>query len=163
MGGTAVVTTLMFARVVLRKALRGPMPCNGLLAYVTSSYVWIVLVPFEPLLLAVVPVFHSLQYLAVVYRYKLNRESGAEGPAALGLSNPKFRLVRFMLAGGALGFMAFWVMPAVLDAVITYREEIFGPTMFMFMFFTFINVHHYFLDNVMWRKENPDIKAHLFS
>ena len=27
----------------------------------------------------------------------------------------------------------------------------------------FINVHHYFLDSVMWRRENPDTRRFLFS
>jgi hypothetical protein len=30
------------------------------------------------------------------------------------------------------------------------------------MFWIFINVHHYFLDNVMWRRENPDTGKYLF-
>ena len=34
--------------------------------------------------------------------------------------------------------------------------------MFLFVFWIFINVHHYFLDNVMWRRENPDTKKYLF-
>jgi len=27
----------------------------------------------------------------------------------------------------------------------------------------FINIHHYLLDNVMWRKGNPDVGHHLFA
>ena len=160
--GAAAVTTLASVLVLARKAMAGPLPWNGVLAYVTSSYVWIVLVPTEPLLLAVVPVFHSLQYLAVVYRYQLNRSAVEDGPPVLGIPRPRFMVAKFAVAGIVLGFIAFWAMPVVLDAALAYREEIFGPTVFMFMFFTFINVHHYFLDNVMWRKENPDIKEHLF-
>lgn len=30
------------------------------------------------------------------------------------------------------------------------------------LFWVFINVHHYLLDTVMWRKGNPDVKRHLF-
>jgi hypothetical protein len=26
----------------------------------------------------------------------------------------------------------------------------------------FINIHHYLLDNVMWRKGNPSVAKHLF-
>ena len=42
-----------------------------------------------------------------------------------------------------------------------YDRGIFGSQMFLFMFAIFINVHHYFLDNVMWRRENPDIAKYL--
>jgi hypothetical protein len=33
----------------------------------------------------------------------------------------------------------------------------------VFLFYIFINVHHYFLDNVMWRRGNPDVQKHLFA
>jgi hypothetical protein len=31
------------------------------------------------------------------------------------------------------------------------------------MFYIFINIHHYFLDNVMWRRGNPDVQQHIFA
>ena len=27
---------------------------------------------------------------------------------------------------------------------------------------TFINLHHYFIDSVTWRRENPETRRHLF-
>ena len=27
---------------------------------------------------------------------------------------------------------------------------------------TIINIHHYFIDNVIWRRDNPEMKSHLF-
>ena len=45
----------------------------------------------------------------------------------------------------------------------TYDTELFGATMFMFMFWIFINLHHYFLDNVIWRRENPETGKFLFA
>ena len=37
----------------------------------------------------------------------------------------------------------------------------------MFFFFTaamlFINVHHYFIDNVLWRFKDPEVRAYLLS
>ncbi|MDH3739860.1 MAG: hypothetical protein OER92_11750, partial [Alphaproteobacteria bacterium] len=58
--------------------------------------------------------------------------------------------------------IGFWVVPILLQVLVSYDTEIFGSTMFMFIFFIFINVHHYFLDNVMWRRENPDMRRYLF-
>ena len=40
----------------------------------------------------------------------------------------------------------------------THRDGVFGPTLFAFLFYIFINVHHYLLDNVMWGRGNPDIQ-----
>ena len=34
--------------------------------------------------------------------------------------------------------------------------------LFTCMVSIFIDIHHYFLDNVMWRKDNPDVSRHLF-
>ena len=73
------------------------------------------------------------------------------------------RLTRFIVVGTAIGVLAFWIAPILLSATVPYDKELFGVTLFLFIFFIFINVHHYFLDNVMWRKENPDIKRHLFT
>ncbi len=39
----------------------------------------------------------------------------------------------------------------------------FGPTLFMFVFWIFVNVHHDFLDSVMWPRENPNTGRLLFS
>ena len=43
-----------------------------------------------------------------------------------------------------------------------YDHQAFNGTLFLFMFWIFINVHHYFLDNVMWRRENPETGKYLF-
>ena len=144
------------------------MPWNGIAAYVSSSYVWLVLSQFHILLLLAVPVFHSIQYLAVVWRYKLNQEQdGGDEPEQLlgffNLTRAQVALARFVWIATVAGAVFFWVIPLGLDMAINYQEELFGTSMFVFMFVVFINVHHYFLDNVMWRRENPDIKAHLFS
>ncbi|MEM1276190.1 MAG: hypothetical protein AAGH74_06680 [Pseudomonadota bacterium] len=163
--GLAVVTSLIAAGLLIRR--RGPIAINGLLAYLTSVYVWMVIAKISPLLLIIVPTFHSLQYLAVVWRYQLNK-SGKTGETVemfsglIRLSPAQAAMVKFLWIGICLGAVAFWVMPLALDAAIAYHEEIFGPSMFLFLFVVFINVHHYFLDNVMWRKENPDIREHLF-
>ena len=33
-----------------------------------------------------------------------------------------------------------------------------GPTPFIAAFFVFLNVHHYFMDFVVWRRENPNTR-----
>lgn len=168
-GGVACLTTVIAVVLLVRRSARGPLALNGLLAYATSAYVWLVVARIEPMMLLVIPSFHSLQYLAVVWRYQLNKEDapGLEPvemfSGLLKLSGAQAAMLKFVWIGVCLGAVAFWVMPLALDAAIAYREDLFGPSMFLFLFVIFINVHHYFLDNVMWRKENPDIREHLFS
>jgi hypothetical protein len=74
----------------------------------------------------------------------------------------KERMAFFVAVGGILGFLGFWGIPMLLDAYVPYDTATFGGTLFVFMFWVFINVHHYFLDNVMWRRENPDTRRYLF-
>lgn len=170
--GTAGITTLLTLYVFVRKlvASRDGLAWNGAVAYLTSVYAWLFLV-FTPLLVFVIPAFHSLQYLTVVWRYRWNLDSAAPdattkpSASALGRALPSARYLRFagfIGLGLILGYAAFWGIPKFLDAVVPYDQSVFGPTLFLFVFWIFINVHHYFLDNVMWRRGNPDTKRYLF-
>jgi hypothetical protein len=57
-----------------------------------------------------------------------------------------------------LGVMGFWAVPFVLDRIVPYNQEVFGNGMFLVMFILFINIHHYFIDFAIWRKDNPEMK-----
>ena len=195
------VSTLVVTRdlLALWRAER-VLPLNGILAYVAAVYVWLLVGRLDPVLLLVVPFFHSLQYLAVVWRYQLNVEEadrlhtddqvghgkhpdghddftpvGNETPLPLGegfrarkkhwkawLRSAPAGLARFVLAGSILGFAGFWLAPITIDALSGYDQAVFGATLFLFIGWTFINIHHYFIDNVIWRRENPETRQHLF-
>ncbi|ESX55243.1 hypothetical protein X760_26315 [Mesorhizobium sp. LSHC422A00] len=148
----------------------GGLPYNGLVAYVASLYLWILIARVNPLWLLIVPALHSLQYLAVVWRYQTNVErdsSDAESdpqPKILSFLGPlyRFRLVGFIVGGTALGYLGFWLIPSALTALIPYDRQVLGSSLFFFIVLIFINVHHYFLDNVMWRRGNPEVSRYLF-
>ena len=164
-GLLVAVTTLLTFRVV---ALRlgpggGGVPWTGFVAYLTSLYFW-ALARFHPMALMFVPAFHSLQYLVIVWRSEKNRADVAadeRGPDVSGrrMLSP---IAMFMLSAFLLGLAGFWWLPRLFDGVVSYDTETFGGTMFMFMFWIFINIHHYFMDNVIWRRENPDTARSLF-
>jgi len=169
-GMVATVTTGLTLSMLGKKHIieKSPLPFNGIIAYFTSLYIWMAL-RLDPFFLLLVPVFHSLQYLIVVWRYQYNKtyfsqienfqqERGWEDLASTTL----WKFVRFIAVGGALGYLGFWAAPEFLDSVIPYNKTVFGGTMFMFIFWIFINIHHYFIDNVIWRRENPDTKRFLF-
>ncbi len=171
--GATLLTTVLVLYIFFRKWRRDRenFPINGVLGYLASIYVW-VLMRVNLLFILIIPVFHSLQYLIVVWRYQLNYVSGeveaAPAPAAAApwsrpLSARLTKLINFGLLGLLLGFVGFWATPLLLDSIVGYDREIFGPGLFLFMFWVFINVHHYFLDNVIWRKENPDMQKYLFA
>jgi hypothetical protein len=127
------------------------IPLNGMTAYFTTIYMWLWL-RLVPLAFLFVPFFHSLQYLVVVWRYEMNAASGPE-------VTKKFR--QFLAAGFLLGLLGFWIIPIPLNAL-PYDKAVFGSALFVFIFWIFINVHHYFMDNVIWRRENPSTKKYLF-
>ena len=164
-GLLVAVTTLLTFRVF---ALRlgpsgGGLPWAGVVAYLTSLYFW-ALARFHPMALMFVPAFHSLQYLVIVWRSEKNRADVAadeRGPDVSGrrMLSP---IAMFMLSAFLLGLAGFWWLPRLFDRVVSYDTETFGGTMFMFMFWIFINIHHYFMDNVIWRRENPDTARSLF-
>jgi hypothetical protein len=112
-----------------------------------------------------------MQYLTVVWRYQLNYEKAQLGSedyrkgsllrAVFG-ANPAGHMAAFVLTGATLGFLAFWAIPVLADAIVPYDRQAIAGFLFLFTFWIFINVHHYFLDSVMWRRENPDTRLYLF-
>jgi hypothetical protein len=170
----AVVTGLRTAFMLVRRwrANGGSLPVNGVAAYLVTLYAWVLFVRLSPLWLFVVPALHSLQYLVVVYRFESNSENhrlAATAGSRLSVLQRLFttpvrvHMTGFVLVGIVLGFAGFFGLPMVLQAIAHYDRAVFGPTLFIFVFWIFINVHHYFLDSVMWRRENPEARKFLFS
>ena len=169
-----MVFTSMWSLLVLirhSRAHAGSTPFNGVAAYVASLYPWLFL-GFEPVLGALIPCMHSLQYQIIVWRYQLNVENGkpdAAQPAhnvllsRLGLRQATQRFIGFLVRAIVLGAVGFWVVPVLLNQYVPYDRALFGPQLFLFIFVIFINIHHYFIDNAMWRKENPHTLKHLFA
>jgi hypothetical protein len=165
----AVCTTLATAWVLFQRwrEARATLPWNGVIAYLTTLYLWVVFVRINPLVLAIVPTFHSLQYLAVVWRYQLNAgvQSGSKPSFLRHIwpTGPWSAIATFVAAGVLLGFLGFMGLPRLFDAVVPYDKHLYGGGLFLFVFYIFINVHHYFLDNVMWRRGNPDVQRYIFA
>ena len=144
-------------RLLQRRRRGDAIAWNGLLAYAASGYVWLLV--RDPVLALWIPLFHSLQYLAVVWRYERNRIDALHPHEML----PELRLAGFYAVGLVLGYLGFWLLPRWLNANVTYDYTVFGSGLFLFLFWIFINVHHYFLDTVLWRKGNPDVQKYLFA
>lgn len=165
---SSAATVVMFANRWRKHG--GALPYNGVVAYVVTLYAWILFVTINPLWLLVVPALHSLQYLAVVWRYQTNverdRANAARDPEfkILSILGPLYRLrvLIFIVAGTILGALGFWLVPMALTALVPYDKQVLGSSLFLFIAWIFINVHHYFLDNVMWRRGNPEVSKYLF-
>jgi hypothetical protein len=135
------------------------MPWAGITGYTVALYLWTVFASVDAAYLLVIPFFHSVQYLTVVYRCKLTEFKGH----VFTLSG-MFNISRFVLLGTALGWMGFWLIPGYIDfgTVRWMWTSVPEPAIAIVAFWLFINTHHYFIDNVLWRSSNPYVKHYLF-
>jgi hypothetical protein len=67
------------------------------------------------------------------------------------------------LSAFGLGWFLLRGAPSFLDATIVSRTHrdgtgALGPTPFCAAFFVVVNIHHYFMDAVIWRRDNPDTR-----
>lgn len=133
----------------------GQLPSLNLLAPFAALYVW--WLPqtrqFEFYFL-LTPLFHSLQYLAFVYEMEDGRLRTAP--------RREVRATALVVGLVLAGWLAFELVPNTMDnALGTFNAWR------MFFFFTaamlFINIHHYFIDNVLWRFKDPQVRAYLLS
>lgn len=156
----ACTTVIAFKLIKTLSQRKRPFAWNGLIAYGTSIYAWLLV--RDPIVLLWVPLFHSLQYLAVVWRFQLNKSRTTKSNF---LGHPvgfRTRIFAFAACGVVLGYVGFWLAPGWMNEAIPYDKDLFGPSLFFFIFWIFINVHHYLIDTVMWRKGNPDVARHIF-
>jgi hypothetical protein len=166
-----VLTSLATAVVLYKHWASGKgVPLSGVAAYLVTLYLWMVFVRMDPIWLLIVPALHSLQYLAIVWRFELNRQGSRDdafdrvdaGWARAFLRRKQLqRFFWFSTVGFVLGLLGFWVVPVAFEVAIPLSPD--GVRVFLFAFWVFINVHHYFIDNVIWRSENPEVKQYLFA
>jgi phosphatidylglycerophosphate synthase len=104
----------------------------------------------HPMWILLYPFFHSLQYLLFVYAYK-------RGERASGSARGIWSWFAASLLGGA---MFFALLPMSLEQWLNPGMSLFLPVTAAFVIF--INIHHYFIDNVIWRKEHTEMTQYLF-
>jgi hypothetical protein len=128
-------------------------PSLTMLAPFLALYLWwLPLTRQEEYFFLLVPLFHAMQYLAFVYRM--------EDGQLRNVANREARGTLIVLGLLVSGWLAFEFVPDTIDT----RLDTFD-TWQMFFFFTavmlFINIHHYFIDNVLWRFRDAQVRAHL--
>lgn len=83
--------------------------------------------------------------------------------------DPPTRFTMYLIETFYLGFLLLSLAPAILDSfatrmsplVFSYDTTIFTGSLFAYLFTVLINIHHYFIDSVIWRKENPLMAKYL--
>lgn len=134
----------------------GAKPSGPALAAFFSLYAWYLPALVNPLFAYFIPFFHSLQYLAFVWTLKQNQEQSKNDSGWL------TRVFGFLATAGLLGALAFEYVPKNLDTFGGF-SPLLGSSPVLAVTLLFINIHHYFIDNVIWRATNPDVKQFLFT
>lgn len=165
--GLLAVSLLGLLYLLLRKwAREGKTPGLTAMCSFAAIYVWYLPKGYHPHFWYLIPLFHSLQYMLFVTALKRGQFAGeaAERLASEPDRGEEARLVQagkllgFFVAIVLLGMCTFQWIPLALDRGLAYDRQLFGAELFMFLFITFINIHHYFIDNVIWRRDNPALK-----
>jgi hypothetical protein len=99
-----------------------------------SMYYFLLFAGLHPLWILFYPLFHGLQYLLFVYALKRGETRNA-------------REVRvFFGLALVIGILAFAAVPLLLEQMVLLPLTVCAAV--------FINIHHYFIDSVIWRREN---------
>jgi len=129
------------------------LPTINMLVPFVAMYVW--WMPFmrqHEFYFFLVPFFHSLQYLAVACKFEHARLRGSV--------HYEVKATAITMAVVLCGWCSFDLIPSTLDRWLGTFD-----TWHIFFFFTaamlFINIHHYFIDNVLWRSRDPMVRRYL--
>jgi hypothetical protein len=149
-----VIFSFEFCRIlIVRYKQKKLPPFTYLAAFIISLFFWIFAAE-TPIYWLFIPALHSLQYLVYVYSIKKNQLNNTS-------SILKKDFTKFALIGIISGALFFEFIPNILD--IFYAENYSNISNFPFYltFLVFINIHHYFIDNTIWHKENKTLLNHL--
>jgi hypothetical protein len=158
--GVFVSSAVLLAAVLgLKWRRERALPLAPLGGMLVTVWLWVVYSGIDPLFMYLIPALHSVQYLYFVYLLKRNQARTREGPPEFG--RPPGVVLGAWLAGSiALGLLLFHFLPGALDAALVDRRAArsseLGATPYFAALFVIVNVHHYFMDAALWRRENPD-------
>jgi hypothetical protein len=160
--GVFLATALALVVVlVLKRRREGRLPIlTPLTALLSSIWSWSIYSSIDPLVVYVIPALHSAQYLYFVWLLKSSEARERQGPPWFETS-ARTRLAVLAASAIALGWVLFHGAPTMLDDLLIPRHARLaalplGPTPCFAALYTFVNVHHYFMDWVVWRRENPE-------
>lgn len=150
--GIVIVMYLLLLVMMVRKYLRdGSIPSATFLVPMVALLLWHVPLFSNPQYFYFIAMFHSLQYLPFVAKVEKTRYRRA------GIASPLRGLAVFFALMLVLGYFSFDLIPNGLDKV-TDSQVAWGFSYFLIAFLAFINIHHYFIDNVLWRFKTRQVR-----
>jgi hypothetical protein len=164
-GAILAASTVALVAVLVAKWRRDRqmLPIAPLVGLLVTVWSWTIFSSIDPLLRYVIPALHSVQYFFFVWLMKRNEARAHEGPPSFGRP-VAVRLGLLAVSALGLGFFLFRGLPEFLDTAFVPRTargavpDALGETPFFAAIFVVVNIHHYFMDHVIWRRDNPDTR-----
>ncbi len=163
-GTLLAVSTVAVLGVLVTRRRRGErVPFAPVSGFLVTIWAWTIFSAFDPLVRYMIPALHSLQYFYFVWLMRRNEARAEEGPPTFGRP-VAVRVGLLAVSALALGWFLLRGAPSFLDAAFVPRTkrgiipDALGETPFFAAFYVVVNLHHYVMDAVIWRRENPDTK-----
>lgn len=152
-------SALLLVTLAMKWRREGRLPiATPLVALLSSVWAWSIYSSIDPLVRYVTPALHSIQYLLMVRLLKGNEAKEREGPPHFEMSRAA-RLGILAATALVLGLVVFHGLPQTLDALLVDRKKArftdLGATPYFAAIYVVVNLHHYLMDTVIWRRDNP--------
>jgi hypothetical protein len=157
---SVVMIALLITEAFREKRFLPLAPLSGLLITV---WLWTIFSSIDPVMRYFIPALHSIQYFYFVGLMKRNEARAFEGPPTFG-KPASVRLGFLAVSALMLGWFLFRGMPTALDDLLVGKikrgqiPDDLGETPYFAAFFVAVSIHHYFMDSVIWRRDNPDTR-----
>ena len=133
-------------------------PTRSLVAWL-AIFVWYAVMARDFRALFWIQIAHAIQYLAFPIRVEMN----TAGPK----NQPRSQLALHMVGYAAILLATSYVVAQVLPAsAMSVVADVFGEEpgkATPILMLTFVNIHHYFTDGVVWHISNPEVRKQLFA
>lgn len=159
-----VVSLVVVAAVLISKSFRERklVLITPVTALFVSIWSWSIFSGADPLVRYMIPALHSIQYLYIVSLLSYNEARAVtDDDPPWKVYSAKTKVGLLAVSAIALGWLLFNGAPSLLDAALVSRAERLsdlGPTPYFAALYVVVNLHHYFMDNVIWRRENPAMR-----
>ena len=147
-----------FIRIRRRSGIMPPLACY---APWIAIYLWYALIWTHPSLFALLQIFHALQYLVFPLRVEVNQYASRQKRSG------RRRLLHGIAYYALLVFVGLFVfeLPTLPLIFGDGKMNLLVATCLNLMAVTtaFVNIHHYFIDGVVWKFRNPQVRKVLFA
>ncbi|WP_322751857.1 MULTISPECIES: hypothetical protein [unclassified Frankia] len=141
---------------IVRRPMKGRIPFPMImLVPVVTQYIWFMAAP-PGYYFAVIPFFHSMQYLFIAWNVHLKESIDSTGRKP-SVNFAVSESARWVGVNVALAFFLFWIIPRLGSQ---FGQSLAFSTAVIFVA---LQIHHFFVDGVIWKLRNPKTAAPLSS